>query len=86
MRRAAKSDKSQRSIVSALRGIGAHVTYIKEPVDLLVGFKRRTLVLEVKEPGGYLTQRQRDFFASFRGEAYIVHGVEDALAAVMGKS
>lgn len=83
MRRAAKADKSQRSIVSALRGIGAYVTYIKQPVDLLVGFKGRTLLLEVKEPGGFLTARQREFFATFRGEAYIVHGVEDALQAVM---
>lgn len=84
MRRAAKVDRSQGNIVAALRKIGAHVTYIKEPVDLLVGFRGRSLVLEIKEPGGTLTPNQREFFATFKGEAYIVHGIDDAIKAVKG--
>jgi hypothetical protein len=86
MRRAAKADKSQREIVSALRAIGAHVFYIKEPVDLAVGWRKRTVLLEVKNPGAYrLTKQQQDFFATFAGEAYIVQDVQQALAAVTGK-
>lgn len=87
MRRAAKVDANQREIVSALKSIGAKVFYIKEPVDLLVGFRKRNILIEVKNLDGkdLLTKSQRDFFASWNGEAYIVHGVKDALQAVMGK-
>lgn len=83
MRRAAKVDANQAEIVKALRAIGATVYNIKEPVDLLVGFRRKTIALEVKKPGDYkLTPQQRQFFATFNGEAYIVQGVADALKAV----
>lgn len=86
MRRAAKVDANQRQIKKALEAIGCSVYYIKEPVDLLVGYRKRTLALEVKNLHGKdeLTKSQQEFFASFHGEAYIVHGIDDALAAVMG--
>lgn len=87
MRRAAKVDANQKAIVQALRAIGAQVYNIKEPVDLLVGFRKRTLVLEVKNKDGKntLTKQQEEFFRNYPGEAYIVFGVPDALQAVTGK-
>lgn len=86
MRRAAKADANQREIKKALEAIGASVYYIREPVDLMVGFRKRTLAIEVKNRDGKdeLTKAQREFFATFNGEAYIVHGVGDALQAVLG--
>lgn len=73
--------------MKALRAIGAKTLYIKEPTDLLVGFRKRNILLEVKNLDGKdeLTKAQQNFFAGWPGEAYIVHGVGDALRAVMGK-
>lgn len=85
MRRAAKADANQRQIVAALRQIGADVYYIKEPVDLMCGFRGRTIALEVKDAKrGRLTKAQEEFFQTYRGEAYIVQDVGQALKAVMG--
>lgn len=69
--------------MSALRQIGASVYYIKEPVDLAVGFRNRTVLLEVKADKGRLTKAQEEFFQTYRGEAYIVQDVGQALKAVM---
>lgn len=82
--KARRVDANQKEIVSALKAIGASVYVINEPVDLLVGFRKRTIALEVKNPKGFdtLTKQQKAFFATFNGEAYIVHGVQDALQAV----
>ena len=84
MRRAARVDATQKEIVKALRDIGCTVYIIQEPVDLMVGYRSRTLCLEVKTPGAWkLTPQQQLFFATFRGEAYIVENVDQALEAVL---
>ena len=79
MRTAAKRDANERPIIEALRRIGATVYVAKEPCDLIVGHKGRTVLLEVKGPGGTLTKAQQDFFAHFTGEAYIVQSIDQAL-------
>ena len=48
MRRAARVDANQIQIVSALRAAGAYVWIIGLPVDLLVGYKGHTFLVEVK--------------------------------------
>ena len=84
VRRAARVDTAQRAIIAALKAIGCSVHFIKEPVDLMVGYRSRTLCLEVKTPGAWkLTPQQQLFFATFRGEAYIVENVDQALEAVL---
>lgn len=86
MRRAAKVDRNQAEIVEALRAIGASVYVIKEPVDLMVGFRKKTVALEVKNgPSWRLTPQQEKFFHGFEGEAYLVENVHQALEAVRGK-
>jgi hypothetical protein len=85
VRRAAKTDSNQAAVVQALRKAGASVYYIKEPVDLLVGYRNRSFLLEVKAVGGKLTESQKTFFRDYAGEAYIVHGVTDALAALQAR-
>jgi hypothetical protein len=49
MRFAARVDKNQSEIVSALRAAGAFVWIIGLPVDLLVGFDGQTYLVEVKD-------------------------------------
>ena len=68
MRRAARVDANQEQIVSALRGAGAYVWIIGLPVDLLVGYKGHTFLVEVKDGSKKrLTKLQADFFENWSG-------------------
>jgi len=50
MRHAARVDSNQTEIVAAFRAIGASVFVLKLPVDLLVGYAGKTVLVEVKDP------------------------------------
>jgi hypothetical protein len=68
MRRAARVDANQEAIVSALRAAGAYVWVIGLPVDLLVGYKNHTFLVECKSgPRKRLTKLQADFFENWSG-------------------
>jgi hypothetical protein len=68
MRYAARVDANQEAIVSALRDAGAYVWIIGLPVDLLVGYKNHTFLVEVKNgPKKPLTRLQQDFFGNWMG-------------------
>jgi len=68
MRYAARVDENQAAIVQALRDAGAYVWIIGLPVDLLVGFRDRTLLMEVKTTSKKrLTGLQADFFENWAG-------------------
>ena len=68
MRHAARVDANQEQIVSALRAAGAYVWIIGLPVDLLVGYKGHTFLVEVKSTSKKrLTSLQADFFESWGG-------------------
>ena len=68
MRRAARVDANQDQIVSALRGAGAYVWIIGLPVDLLVGYKNHTFLVEIKtDSKKRLTKLQTDFFENWSG-------------------
>jgi hypothetical protein len=68
MRRAARVDANQDQIVSALRAAGAYVWIIGLPVDLLVGFKGHTFLVEIKtDSKKRLTALQADFFENWSG-------------------
>jgi len=68
MRRAARVDANQEQIVSALRGAGAYVWIIGLPVDLLVGYKNHTFLVEIKtDSKKRLTKLQADFFENWTG-------------------
>ena len=68
MRHAARIDANQAQIVSALRAAGAYVWIISLPVDLLVGYKGHTFLVEVKTNAKKrLTALQDDFFNNWSG-------------------
>jgi hypothetical protein len=68
MRRAARVDANQEQIVSALRAAGAYVWIIGLPVDLLVGYKDHTFLVEIKtDSKKRLTKLQTDFFENWCG-------------------
>jgi hypothetical protein len=68
MRRAARVDANQEAIVSALRAAGAYVWIIGLPVDLLVGYKGHSFLIEIKtDSKKRLTKLQADFFENWSG-------------------
>jgi len=84
MRYAARVDANQQQVVSALRAAGAYVWIIGLPVDLLVGYKNHTWLMEVKDgPRKRLTALQEDFFANWGGGTLCrVDGPEAALRMI----
>jgi len=84
MRRAARVDANQSEIVRALRRAGASVQHLhdvgKGCPDLLVGWRGRNFLLEVKTPTGSLTQDQDDWMQGWQGQAAVVCSVSEALA------
>jgi hypothetical protein len=68
MRHAKRTDANQEAIVKALRDAGAYVWVISLPVDLLVGYKDHTFLVEIKtDARKRLTALQADFFENWSG-------------------
>jgi len=68
VRHAARTDANQASIVAALRQAGARVWIIGLPVDLLVGYQGRLMLMECKVPKkGKHTALQAQFFSEWAG-------------------
>lgn len=75
-RYATRRDANEPQIIEALEAAGATVFRLERPVDLLVGYRGRTLLLEVKRPLGpkggekdrTLTVAQRRFNARWAGD------------------
>ena len=84
MRYAKRVDANQDQIVSALRAAGAYVWIIGLPVDLLVGYKNHTFLVEVKDgPKKRLTALQDDFFKNWTGGTLArIDGPEAALRMI----
>ncbi len=84
MRYAARVDANQDQIVSALRSAGAYVWIIGLPVDLLVGYKGKTILVEVKSGSKKrLTKLQADFFENWCGSTLVrIDSPESALRMI----
>ena len=68
MRHAKRTDENQQAIVKALRDAGAYVWIISLPIDLLVGYKNHTFLVEIKtDARKRLTALQADFFENWSG-------------------
>lgn len=88
MRRAARIDATQPAIVAALEAIGCSVWIIGLPLDLLVGFRGQTYLIECKDGSQPASRRQHtdlqlEFIRTWRGGPIATVGdVESALCAV----
>jgi hypothetical protein len=84
MRLRARTDANQGDILDALRQVGAEVRSVAAlgsgMGDLLVAFRRRLFLLEVKTTRGKLTADQMTFHK--RWPVAIVRTVDDALDAI----
>jgi hypothetical protein len=83
VRRAARTDANQSEIVKALRKVGCSVQVISQVgdgcTDLMVGYRHRTIAMEVKLPKEKLNKVQRAWHEAWRGEACVVRSVDEAL-------
>ena len=77
----ARRDSNEKPIVEALEAVGAKVMRLDD-VDLLVYFRDKLYLLEVKTPKGRLNKKQAKFFREWAGAVFIVRSVDDALRLV----
>ena len=86
MRRAARTDANQQAIIDALRKVGATVQPLHRQgegvPDLLVAYRLRNYLIEVKLPGEDLNARQRVWFEGWKGQACVAHSPQEALLSI----
>ena len=91
MRRAARTDANQSAIINALRGVGASVQDLSRVgqgcPDLLVGFRGRNWLLEVKDGSKNasdrkLTSDQMTWHRIWSGQKAVVMNEDEALRAI----
>jgi hypothetical protein len=88
VRTVARVDANQAQIVAAMRAVGAYVLHLhqlKNCCDLLVGYRGRTHLMEIKDPAQPFSARQltpgeAKFREEWRGTPY--HVVETADQAI----
>ena len=85
---AKRVDDNQRQIVRELRQIpGVSCAIIGEPVDLLVGFRSRNFLFEIKRADkvkrpSALTAQQRTFIPNWTGQVRIVSTTDEILQTI----
>jgi len=92
MRRRGRVDANQKAIVAALRQVGASVQSLADIghgcPDLLVGFRGRTLLMEVKDGSKVksaraLTPDEEEWIAAWKGApVFVVESPEQAIDTV----
>lgn len=83
MRRAARTDSNQVSVVKALRKAGAVVTHLhtlgRGVPDIMCSYDQRWMLMEIKSKGGKLTKDEKAWIAAQRAPVYIVFSPEEAV-------
>ena len=91
MKRAARLDANHHEIVRALEAVGARVQSLASVgsgcPDLVVGWRRRNILLEVKDGAKIpskrrLTPDEERWHRTWSGQVAIVHNVTEALHAI----
>ena len=76
----ARRDANEPEIVEALQAAGASVYRLDQPTDAVIGYRGKTLLIEIKMPGKDLNENQKRFFAQWKGQTPpILRSVDDAL-------
>lgn len=91
MRRAARIDANQQEIVKALQQLGASVAPLSTVgsgmPDLLVGYRGKNFLLEVKDGSKVpsartLTPDQIAWHAAWKGDTRVVYSIDEAIKVV----
>lgn len=83
-RRNPKRDANERPIIDGLRDIGCTVAQLSKKglPDLLVAYRGKNFLVEIKQPNGKLTEDQIEFHASWMGEIHIAMTLDEAIRIV----
>jgi hypothetical protein len=73
-----KRDANEKGIVSYFKKIGFSVERLNTPLDLLVGYKKRNYLVEIKMPGKGLNENQVKFTKNWRGQFIVINSIEQA--------
>ena len=73
-----RRDENEPIIVEYLEKRGFSIYRLPVPLDLLVGYKRKNYLIEVKTKNGKLTQLQKDFISIWRGQHIIIDSIQQA--------
>lgn len=93
MRRAARVDGNQGTLVAGLRKVGATVTCLhgvgRGVPDLLVGWRGRNYLFELKDPAQVpsarkLTDDEATWHSAWKGQAAVIETLDDALRVLVG--
>lgn len=84
-----KRDANEAEIVSALRAIGCSVYLLDLPVDLVVGYRARNFLIEVKDgnkppSARKKTEQQKIFMRGWNGQVRVVETADEAIRLVTG--
>ena len=80
--KANRRDANEPEIIQALEQISCDVYQLDDPADLLVGYRARNFILEVKSLTGSPTADQITFARNWRGQYAIVRTPEQAIKVV----
>lgn len=84
-RHSAKRDGNEAEIFDALRNAGFSVYRLDQPTDAVIGYRGKTMLIEIKMPGAKLNDNQREFFSTWKGATPpILRTVEDAIKLIEG--
>ena len=80
MRRAAKRDYAEAEIVNTLHELKATVFRLNQPVDIIIGYRGRTVLAEIKTGKGKLNENQIKFIQRWNGgDIPILRNSDDAI-------
>jgi len=84
-RRAARVDANQNEIVSDLRRLMISVLIIsqlKNCADIIVGYRGKNYIIELKVPGGKTTPGQDQFKDKWKGQCAVCTSLVDVLRVI----
>ena len=73
-----RRDANEKEIVNYFNRIGFSVARLNTPLDLLIGYKKRNYLVEVKMPGKKLNANQVEFTEGWKGQFIVISSIEDA--------
>lgn len=76
-----RSDLNQAGIVKELRSIGCTVFVISATckIDIIVGWRGKNYLFEIKQPGKELRPKQKGLHASWKGQIDRAESFEDCM-------
>lgn len=73
-----RRDANEAEIIDVFKSKGISVERLNTPLDLLLGYNKRTYLVEVKIPKNRLNKKQSKFVEGWGGQYFICCNVDQA--------